>query len=926
MLICYQLLSIVAAKEKPELEEKKNKLILESAENNRQLKKIEDKILEVLSSAQGNILENETAIQILSSSKVLSKEIQEKQVIADQTSKEIDETRNGYVPVAKHSAILFFCIADLANIEPMYQYSLLWFTNLYLQSILNSDKSNDLAERIESLNKHFTNSIYVNVCRSLFEKDKLLFSILLTTGILKGQGKLDDEEWRFMLTGGVSFGSIDPNPAPEWLSDKSWSEVFRVTDLNSGLFKGFRRSFVEDITKWRAVYDSPTPQDEKLPEPWDAKLTTLQKLLVLRCLRPDKMVPALQQFVVENLGQRFIEPPTFDLAGSYNDSNCCAALIFVLSPGADPMAGLLKFAESKGFGGERIQTISLGQGQGPIAENMIRTAMKAGTWVVLQNCHLCTSWLPTLEKITEEVLVPEDTHKDFRLWLTSYPSDAFPVSILQNGVKMTNEPPKGLRANLLRSYLNDPISDTTFFEGCNKPKQWEKLLFALCFFHAVIQERRKFGPLGWNIPYEFNESDLRISVRQMQMFLNDYDHLPLEALAYLCGQCNYGGRVTDDWDRRLLLSLLSIYYKTDTVNDDTYTFSPTGIYFAPPKGSYESYIEYIRSLPQIAHPEVFGLHANADISKDQKETSELFDGILATLPRTSSGGGKSSNDTVNDLATDILAKLPPQFDMDVVAAKFPVLYSESMNTVLAQEIVRFSNLTKVIRQSLQNIKKAIVGLVVMSSELENVFNSLIVGKVPAMWESKSYPSLKPLGSYVNDLLLRLNFLQAWVDNGTPNCFWLSGFFFTQAFLTGAQQNFARKFKIPIDHLTFEFEVTDLEPDDRTKITSPPEDGVLVYGTYLEGARWDRKTKLLADSAPKVLYDAVPIMHLVPVEKSKKAKRPIYVSPLYKTSARRGVLSTTGHSTNYVMAVDLSSDKPTSHWINRGTALLCALND
>jgi len=295
-------------------------------------------------------------------------------------------------------------------------------------------------------------------------------------------------------------------------------------------------------------------------------------------------------------------------------------------------------------------------------------------------------------------------------------------------------------------------------------------------------------------------------------------------------------------------------------------------------------------------------------------------------PRAAAAAGKTQDQVLAESAANLLSKIPKEFDEEYAAKRHPITPEESMNTVLLQEILRFNRLVQIVRSSLVNIGKAIKGEVVMSVELEAVGNSIFDNRTPAMWMKRSYPSLKPLASYVVDFVERLDFIQRWVDEGAPPTFWISGFFFTQSFLTGIKQNYARKYVIAIDQIEFDYEVFSAKNGYDEKIA--PADGAFTHGMYLEGCRWDSDLNMLAESQPKVLFTKMPHIYFKPAKKDDIVFPHCYTCPVYKTLDRRGTLSTTGHSTNFVCMVELPMQKRHSlkHWVKRGTALITQLND
>eukprot|EP00392_Amoebophrya_sp_AT5.2_P015194 g15393.t1 len=575
-----------------------------------------------------------------------------------------------------------------------------------------------------------------------------------------------------------------------------------------------------------------------------------KQMLIIRCFRPDRIINATKNFIMWRLYDYFVQPPSLAFEKIYALSSERSPIVFVLSPGADPQSDLQKLGEGMGFVGPKFRFVSLGQGMGPVAAANIESGWQRGQWVILQNCHLLVSWLKTLEKILEGILKP---HKDFRLWLTTMPIDDFPMGILQKSLKVVTEPPDGLKLNLKQTYTKMSDEDLTLCPhwAC-KP-----LLYVLAFFHAIVQDRRKFGKIGWNISN-------KLSVLYLQKSFDQGAVIPWDTLRYLIGEAMYGGRVTDNYDRRVLNTYLEDYMGDFLFDENVpFFFSKDGFeYTCPMEGDHADYMSHILALPIGQSPGVFGLHANAEINYFTNAAKEIWFGLLSMETGSGGGdGGMSKDEYIAKIANDVLKRIPDD-DLKLVKDDVPT----PNEVVLMQEMERMNALSVRMYASLKDLKRALKGEIGMSQQLDELGSSLFNGFLPTMWAKLAPQTEKPLGSWMDHYAKRFTQYDTWAKEGDPWVFWLSGLHIPESLLSSLVQTTCRRCGWALDKCTMYTEVT--KYTETTQVTEPMLDGTYVEGMYIEGARWDLANGCLARQLPKVLVELMPLVKIVPVEANR----------------------------------------------------------
>eukprot|EP00968_Pinguiococcus_pyrenoidosus_P000337 scaffold23_cov268-Pinguiococcus_pyrenoidosus.AAC.7 len=886
-----QLLALTVTKERPDLAKMSEELVAQQNGFKIKMKELEDGILYKLATAEGDITEDVELIEGLEDTKRISNDIQEKSAQALLTQERIKITSEKYRPVANRSSLLFFLMNDLGKMHSYYIYSLAAFTIVFFRGIDHCDDSKpqilvaaededgqdqekenedageaadvgdapgggaaqrireptdeELAVRCRILIESITMTVFNYVRRGLFEVDKLTVATLLTLKVGVNDGFLSQQEVDFLIMGKSSTDPGNMGPLGEWMPESVWPKVKALEALKD--FDGLGDNMQSDSDDWQQWFDSEAPETAKLPGDYQKSLAPFARLILLRCLRPDRVTTALRTYIAEVMGNDYIFQPPFDMDAAYAETSNQTPTFFVLFPGVDPTPLVENLGATMGISLDNgnFVNISMGQGQEKLAESVVEKFAESGGWVMLQNTHLMQSWVPKLERLLE--VVQENAHADFRCFISAEPPPMasmknMPESLLQSCIKVANEAPADIKSNLTRAWAQ--FSEERV-ETCTKPTEFKACLFSLCWFHSIVLGRRRFGQQGWSRKYSFNNGDLVICSNVLTAYLDANPTVPWQDLRYIFGEIMYGGHITDAWDRRTNSTYLEVLFNPGLLSG--MELAPGFKSPNPEELNFNDYYGYIREALPSESPPQFGLHPNAEIGYLTNSADSLFKTILAIAGASGGGdGGGHGEDIVKATMENLLERLPENFEMITLDIKAQALMSGETSpfvTVAIQECKRMNALMSEIRRSLIELDKGLKGQLNMSQAMEDLVTAFKLNQWPGRnpfslckWEKMAWPSLQPLDTQFLDLLQRVKQLAEWTEElETPKSLWLPGLFNPTAFLTAVMQVTARRTGAPLDKMTIETHVSTIT--DSSTVDFYPEDGAFVHGLFLEGARW-----------------------------------------------------------------------------------------
>ncbi|KAI8621722.1 dynein heavy chain and region D6 of dynein motor-domain-containing protein [Chytriomyces sp. MP71] len=873
-----QLLGITLQHEKPELEVQKLQLLKSEEELKLQLSALEESVLKELASSDGNILENKSLISSLNETNSKSKSISASLQNSVQLQKALDEERDKFTPLSDFGSNLYFVVNELSKVNSMYQFSLSSYLRIFQNSLkFEGSAAKDGTElRIKLLISELEKLIYKYVARSIFKADRQMFALYM---ILKQHPNLfDAKEWSYFIGQLISSGDEGKGiEIPRWIPTERKSSFQQFKTLLPELSEACNFT---DNDAWSHWISSATCEIN-FPKSLSKRVSAFHKLLLVKTLRPDRLMSAMMVFCCTILGVDNLAPTAVNLKRIYEEESLASEpILFITTPGSDPSQELREFAIQE-IGIDNFKQVSMGQGQGAIAISELREMASKGGWLCLQNVHLVIRWLPELEKELSSL----NLNSKFRLWLTSEAHQKFPASLLQGSLKITSEAPPGVKKNLQRIY--DGWHPDFIRKGSVVRAQ---ALFALAWYHAIIQERRNYIPQGWNKFYEFSAADLRSSADVLSNMCNSSTKtIQWPILHGLLENAIYGGRIDDTYDDLKLKAYLNLFF-----NDDVFTIGgkaatkklAKGIVL-PTLSDHSEYVKLINELPEVDQMSIFGLPANIDRALQSLDSAAVISQIKVLRNFDIQSEKIDRERWSKELMPFLILWKKLNTGNDLIQKKVksdskvdPIL------SFLSLELASGIFIMQRIHSDLSLMSKTLRGTVLMTNDVLLICTSLLKAETPAtwlaIWEGPEDPQEFLTSVVKNSLNSEELCVKAQSGALFASPLKMANLFNPIPFLNALRQQTSRKLKKPMDDFAL---FSTWKKAELAQAALPiAVDGLLLQGCNMDGAH------LIEATADDASFSVVPIVHIAWMPKTFILPSRMEV-PLYVTSTREKLVGT-----------------------------------
>ncbi|GLV39725.1 Dynein heavy chain 64C [Carabus blaptoides fortunei] len=948
-----QCLNQVLKAERPDIDEKRSDLLKLQGEFHLRLRQLEKSLLQALNDAKGKILDDDSVITTLETLKQEAADIGQKVEETDKVISEIETVSQQYLPLSQACSNMYFTMDSLNQVHFLYQYSLQMFLDIFssvLFSNSNLDGITDYQARLAVVTSDLFTVCYERVARGMLHTDRLTFALLLCRIHLKGvpaEANLD-QEFNFFLRGKEGVFTNHSAPVVEGLGYEQQEAMSRLAQRLPAFKKLAEK--IGEMPEFGAWLQQGTPE-QCVPRLWSEEKplspigSAMYQLLLIQTFRPDRVIAAAQLFVTAVLGEYFMNTAEkeLDLAACVESELKASVPALLCSvPGFDASSRVDDLAAELN---KQISSIAIGSAEGfNQAERAINMACKSGRWVMLKNVHLAPQWLVQLEKKLHSL----QPHAGFRLYLTMEINPKVPVNLLRAGRIFVFEPPPGIRANLLRTFSTVPAG-----RMMKAPSERARLYFLLAWFHAIVQERLRYCPLGWAKHYEFNESDLRVACDTLDTWIDATamgrtnlppEKVPWDAIVTLLSQSIYGGKIDNDFDQRLLQSFLSKLFTPRSfegdfalvANVDGVAGGPGGQrHITMPDGTRrDHFLKWIESLADRQTPSWLGLPNNAEkvllttrgtdlVSKmlkmqqledDDELAYSVEDSALEAADSPGQIDGRPSwMKTLHNSAVTWLKLLPKSLQ---TLRRTVENIKDPLYRYFEREVNSGARLLQDVIHDLNDVVLICQGEKKQTNYHRMMLSELVRGILPVNWRRYTVPRGCTVIQWVTDFSQRVKQLQqvsqlvsqAGAKELQSFPVWLGGLLNPEAYVTATRQCVAQANSWSLEELQLEVTITDSHD-----VTVVYDSCFAVVGLKLQGAQCRNNQLLLTSTIMMEL--PVTLLRWVRVSLEEKLNTGKIALPVYLNSTRTELL--------FTVDLNVAPGQESHSFYERGVAVLAS---